>query len=241
MKIKPILFNTEMVRAIIEGRKTVTRRICKDCNDFVIPDMSFYDSARRTYAVHGYTDKEHKNQLFTAERPCPICPEDILYVRETWSWEACWDCGMNTEEHNCCDESAKKIFNQDKGEYGCYVYRESFGNNEYPSVGVWHSSIHMPREAARIWLKVKNVRVERLQTITGLGILAEGVCNQQSNPTMGKRWENLQRMEFEKLWDSTIKELDIEKYGWGADPWVWVIEFTRCDPLIQEFPKGLQK
>lgn len=86
----------------------------------------------------------------------------------------------------------------------------------------------MPKQAARIWLRVTDVRVERLQDITQEGILAEGVINQQSNPSMGKRWVNMQRMEFEEVWDSTIKKPELARYGWDANPWVWVIEFERC-------------
>lgn len=87
MAIKPILFNTEMVRAILDGLKTCTRRICKDANEYTVPDMDFYNADRRTYAVHNFVDKEHTEQLSTAERTCPICTGDILYVRETWQ---CW-------------------------------------------------------------------------------------------------------------------------------------------------------
>lgn len=83
MAIKPILFSTEMVRAILDGRKTCTRRICKDANEYTVPDMDFYNADRRTYAVHNFADNEQMEQLSTAERTCPICPGDILYVRET--------------------------------------------------------------------------------------------------------------------------------------------------------------
>ena len=86
MAIKPILFNTEMVRAILDGRKSCTRRICKDANEYTVPDMDFYNADRRTYAVHNFSDKEHTEQLSIAERTCPICPGDILYVRETWQY-----------------------------------------------------------------------------------------------------------------------------------------------------------
>ena len=82
MAIKPILFNTEMVRAILDGRKTCTRRICKDANECTVPDMEFYNADKRTYAVHNFADKEQMEQLSTAERTCPICTGDILYVRE---------------------------------------------------------------------------------------------------------------------------------------------------------------
>ena len=63
MAIKPILFNTEMVRAILDGRKTCTRRICKDANECTVPDMEFYNADKRTYAVHNFADKEQMEQL----------------------------------------------------------------------------------------------------------------------------------------------------------------------------------
>lgn len=243
MKINPILFNTEMVRAIIEGRKTVTRRICKDCNDFVIPDMSFYDSDRRTYAVHGYTDKEHKNQLFTAERLCPICPEDILYVRETWRIGA-WDirnqmiafdykdgaCGELTYIHD--RELFERLVNksrEDARKAGCKYNGADFIWEKGKSPCRWHPSIHMPREAARIWLKVTDVRVERLHTMTLDDYLNEGVS---VRPEAFNDPENayLQAKEnFTAIWDGTIKQANREIYGWDANPWTWVIAFERCD------------
>ena len=87
----------------------------------------------------------------------------------------------------------------------------------------------MPKEAARIFLKVTDVRVERLQDIDGQGIAREGVDNGKSNPSMGVRWENMQRLAFEELWNSTIKKKDFDIYGWDANPWVWVIEFERIE------------
>ena len=147
MAIKPILFNSEMVRAILDGRKTCTRRICKDANECTVPDMEFYNADRRTYAVHNFADKEHTEQLSTAERTCPICTGDILYVRETWK------------------EAPKG-----------YYYYEDWQKDDIADVTKWKPSIHMPKEAARIWLKVTDVRVERLQEITEVQAQAEG-CN----------------------------------------------------------------
>lgn len=199
-RILPILFNTEMARAILDGRKTVTRRICKDGNDYVVPDMGFYDADKRTYAVHNYCDKRctYEYQISTAERTCPICLGDILYVRETWNW------------YN--DECGNKR----------YIYRADYGE-EYKS-GYWKPSIHMPKEAARIFLKVKDVRVERLQDITDEGAYREGAGDKDVIYQTGARV-----LEFAKIWDSTIKKTDMERYSWSANPWVWVIEFERCE------------
>ncbi|MCM1058655.1 MAG: hypothetical protein NC517_13795, partial [Firmicutes bacterium] len=113
MKVRPILFNTEMVQAILEGRKKVTRRVCKDGNDYTVPDMSFYDAERRAYAVHSYADLGHTEKLSTAERSCPICPGDILYVRETWAFQACLEC-QNILEDEHCMLNKMPIFYEDK-------------------------------------------------------------------------------------------------------------------------------
>lgn len=216
MPIKPILFNkqisTEMVRAILDGRKTCTRRICKDANECTVPDMEFYNADRRTYAVHNFADKEHTEQLSIAERTCPICPGDILYVRETW----------------------KKAPNG-------YYYYEDWQRNDIADITKWKPSIHMPKEAARIWLKVMNVRVERLQEITDEQAKREGI--QYDECPTGFTWKQETDMHncyttqigaMQALWNSTIKKSDLDRYGWDASPWVWVIEFERC-----EKPEGI--
>lgn len=186
----PILFNTEMVRAILDGRKDATRRIVKD----FIPDD----------AVWGYTAFTHKGYISCRgtfadgdgekffKLPCE--PGDILYVRETW----------------------KKAPNG-------YYYYEDWQRNDIADITKWKPSIHMPKEAARIWLKVMNVRVERLQEITEVQAQAEG-CN--SGLLTGACTA---RGQFEDLWNSTVKKSDIDRYGWDANPWVWVIEFERCE------------
>lgn len=207
MAIKPILFNTEMVRAILDGRKNCTRRICKDANEYAVPDMDFYNADKRTYAVHNYADKEHTDKLSIAERTCPICPGDILYVRETW----------------------KKAPNG-------YYYYESWQKNGIADITKWKPSIHMPKEAARIWLKVTNVRVERLQDITDEQAKREGI--QYDECPTGFTWKQETDMHncyttpigaMQALWNSTIKKSDLDRYGWNASPWVWVIEFERCE------------
>lgn len=218
MAIKPILFNTEMVRAILDGRKRCTRRICKDANEYTVPDMDFYNADRRTYAVHNFADKEQMEQLSTAERTCPICPGDILYVRETWEHFDC--CCCEGDEHgNCYQEPQQNVLNKS---YGCYMYRAT---DEIYGDARWHPSIHMPKEAARIWLKVTDVRVERLQDITADSIRNEGL----SSLAVHCGDMEIALKEWENLWNSTIKKSDIDRYGWYANPWVWVIEFERCE------------
>lgn len=217
-RVLPILFNTEMVRAILDGRKSCTRRICKDANEYTVPDMDFYNADRRTYAVHNFVDKEHMEQLSTAERTCPICTGDILYVRETW----------------------KKAPNG-------YYYYEDWQRNDIADVTKWKPSIHMPKEAARIWLKVTDVRVERLQEIDEDGVWDEGfkfkppcltrvsadghTCDLDGPCMSSIKYCDMTMGELfgRELWNSTIKKSDIDRYGWDANPWVWVIEFERCE------------
>lgn len=223
-RILPILFNADMVLAILHGRKTATRRICKDVNEYVLPDMSFYDAEKRTYAVHNFADKEQMEQLSTAERTCPICPSDILYVRETWEHFDC--CCCEGDEHgNCYQEPQQNVLNKS---YGCYMYRAT---DEIYGDARWHPSIHMPKEAARIWLKVTDVRVERLQSITEDGAKAEGAIDNRGfihSPENEYDRIHTAREHFIKIWNSTIKKSDLDRYGWDANPWVWVIEFERC-------------
>ena len=220
MPIKPILFNTEMVRAILEGRKSCTRRICKDANEYTVPDMEFYDADKRTYAVHNFADLEHTEKLSIGERTCPICPGDILYVLETWERFECWNCDGD-ERGNCPKEPKKSVLDKT---CGCYMYRAT---DEISGDAKWHPSIHMPKEAARIFLRVTNVRVERLQDITVEDALAEGM--DKYIRLNGELDENSIITSFIGIWNSTIKKSDLDRYGWNANPWVWVIEFERCD------------
>lgn len=197
MSTKPILFNTEMVRANLDGRKSCTRRLVKG----FVPDDAIwgytaftpkgYISCRGTFA-DGYGEKFFK---------LPYQTGDILYVRETWS--------KGLERY---------IYRAD------YSDTEKFYRNGKEIEMKWHSSIHMPKEAARIWLKVTDVRVERLQEITEIGATKEG-CVYDVEYALG----NTAKGHFIEIWNSTIKKSDRDRYGWNASPWVWVIEFERCE------------
>lgn len=219
MAIKPILFNTEMVRAILDGRKTCTRRICKDANEYTVPDMEFYNADKRTYAVHNFADKEHMEQLSTVERTCPICPGDILYVRETVWQKIGYYLDIDGDTKPSWYNEFKYVASDEKPETG---WNYSWAKRP---------SIHMPKEAARIWLKVTDVRVERLQEITPQGAWKEGARCSCLHPVPDCAGN---KTAFVNIWNSTIKKADLDRYGWDANPYVWVISFERC-----EKPKGV--
>lgn len=190
----PILFNTEMVRAILDGRKTCTRRVIKlPENMDGVPVGKNGDSSNPLGFMYPGGIK----------RP-PYQPGDILYVRETW-------CALPVNEAGHM-----------RG-HSIYYYRADGDLRPEGWRGKWRPSIHMPKEAARIWLKVTDVRVERLQEITEEQAKLEG-CN--SGMLTGPCTA---RGQFENLWNSTIKKSDLDLYGWDANPRVWVIEFERCE------------
>lgn len=181
MNMKQILFNTEMVRVIMEGRKTVTRRVVKPQpkGAHTVLDCDDYEQTFDMLCGNGGEGGVFLDWAETIKAPC--WAGDILWVRETW---------------------AKNPFGDG------YIYP-----TEVPGAGQkWKPSIHMPREAARIFLLVTCIRVERLQDCGNMQAKDEGCvsCSQ-----------------FARVWDSTIKPADLHLYGWEANPWVWVIEFER--------------
>lgn len=222
--MKPILFNTDMVRAILDYHKTVTRRVIKP-------------------AAMGLTYEDGS----PARKP-PYSSGDILYVRETW-----------------CDPS---------GTGYPYLYKADMPMHwdaEDTECGVpvdlkaedytWRPSIHMPREAARLFLRVTDVRVEQLQDsffkpgVTILACQEEGIsigdqcrecienygspcCIDENDGDDERECEcgllDDERDEFAALWDRTIKPAERDSYGWEANPWVWVIEFERITKEVAE-------
>ena len=223
MAIKPILFNTEMIRAILDGRTTVTRRLVKpqpksklcytfagsDCGTWGYPSKTAHESWGEEYRLPDNITKEDFGKRWNP----PYHTDDVLYVRETWA-----PIYPGKESNEVCG----------------YIYKEDSleeYDNRYPDGedyqwgGKWRPSIHMPKEAARIWLKVTNVRVELLQEITSEQIGREGVEVEYPHVLNGEE----KRYAFSTLWNSTVKKSDLDRYGWNANPWVWVIEFERCE------------
>lgn len=199
----PILFNTEMVRAILDGRKCCTRRVVKFpvnryTNNVPLADKIVLQELR--------CDKANflEEPFFSFGMNLPYQPGDTLYVRETW-------CALPVNEAGHM-----------RG-HCVYYYRADGDLRPEGWRGKWHPSIHMPKEAARIWLKVTDVRVERLQEMWASDVPKEGIYF--NKPTTADEM----LMAFAKLWNSTIKKSDLDCYDWDANPWVWVIEFKRCE------------
>lgn len=218
--MKPILFNTEMVRAIMDGRKTVTRRVVKPQPGYVYTGGNV-ELRRRTDGPHKgewhcYRESppldKWVNSPWGGQIAPPYKPGDILYVRETWNTTD--DCGLfppwpSTGIH--------------------YMYLADAPESQAAKDAKWRPSIHMPKAAARIFLRVTDVRAERLQCIDEDGAIAEGCvpvicpdcygfggrcpyCNGSGaiEPAM---------LDFVDTWYSTIKEKDLPQYGWEANPW----------------------
>lgn len=229
MSIKPILFNTEMVRAILTEKKTQTRIVNKKAVDMKAYKVERQSANKWNFYIQygGMVDV-----IYPIESPVSV--GDILWVRETW--------GKLTE----CDVFPTYEPNEER-----FIYRADIGDPDHFQAK-WHPSIHMPRDAARIFLRVKAVRVERLQDIT-----EDDVCEEGAEPIIschrkycvynqyGVQGEMCWNTDFackdcpelssyaelfgEEVWNETIKKSDMDNYGWSANPWVWVITFERCE------------
>ena len=227
--MKPILFNTDMVRAILEGRKTVTRRVVKFKPGLNPQWTGYIPDGQVLYGSNNIPASKS-----------PYHPGDILYVRETWAKRESDRCkGIETGRcpFETCETAHGPCFNEE------YIYKATDSLPTYG--GKWHPSIHMPKEAARMFLRVTDVRAERLQAITIEDIQKEGLmrenvrssgctCAWATDGCMDEPCSNRDSYEwlcwatpFQRLWDSTVKATDRDQYGWSANPWVWVIEFER--------------
>lgn len=257
MDIKPILFNTDMVRTILSDQKTVTRRAVK-------PLPTGDGSAPEPLITRpGYWNSWGDD--FVYRQPCQ--PDDILYVRETWqvvydteytddgkaeniqdvitNWDQICkvEAGLS-KDHSPVGSEARMKYYVFKADAPMVSKRSPWDKGLR-----WRPSIHMPKEAARIFLRVTGVRVERLlppffeKGNPIFALRAEGVdigsqckecINTYGHPCCVDDESECGvlddvRSDFAGLWDSTLKPADHAAYGWDANPWVWVIEFERCE------------
>lgn len=213
---KPILFNTEMVKAILEGNKTTTRRIIKRTPSNDEPcGYGFWKSYEERDGRWYIKDYTHSPCWLTLEEYINKFSKyhvgDILYVRETW-----------------CDRWLPDGFLQGKDRYGyradgipTYGY---WGNDNQCKDNVWIPSIHMPKKAARIFLKVTDVRIERLQDITEEQAKSEGADMPCYKCETGELTSDSVTL-FKIIWENTLKKEQIKMYSWDSNPYTWVIEF----------------
>lgn len=227
MRIKAYNAKQWEIRAILDGRKTVTRRCVK--YKYSNTEMKMHTDKYGTRLIEIQKDVEGetfgknpdgstwRKLLGYIEPKPPYQPGDTLYVRETWgcycrNW---WEAGYFLYKADYPD--------------GVSTYEFDGHICDLPK---WRPSIHMPKEAARIFLRVTDTRVERLQDINAYDCKKEGIwddykaSSQQHHDVLA---EGAYLKIFSELWNSTLKKSDLARYGWDANPWVWVIEFERMD------------
>ena len=224
--MKPIIFNTDMVRAILDGRKTQTRRIVKN-----IPANThrFDAEAGLEWSAHwGKSGEDYNGKAWFADYSKIVKPkyiaDDVLWVRETWR-------STDFEYHDGKWTASIQYKDLNKGPRVSWWDNTDVGEPDdciYSKTG-WHPSIHMPREAARLFLKVTDVRVDRVQDISTSDCEREGITSdiERFNGHMIPHHDWIVG-EFSKLWDSINAK---RGYGWDSNPWVFVITFERMEEV----------
>jgi hypothetical protein len=237
MKERPIIMAAESIGAIEGNRKSQTRRVMKPqppCVDAVRrlagidyrlsntdpPPASVWRTMGPVWAVRDLTDGRH-------DWKCPYGqPGDLLWVRETW--------GSIEADHPLCKDG-RKPQPGDRVVYRANPADDYQWGSGLPSQGsfCWRPSIFMPKWACRLWLRVTNVRVERVQEISEADVEAEGAfdgtglhsfdCSGPFEECCGH--ESPQEM-FSRLWDSINAK---RSYGWDVNPWIWVVTFERVE------------
>ncbi|WP_080765650.1 morphogenetic protein [Pseudomonas lactis] len=232
IKERPILFSAPMVRAILEGRKTVTRRAVKPQPEVRMVDMIGPMLTFKNKRGGHWLYPNAKAQIIA---DCPYGkPGDRLWVRETFAL-------LGNEDGCCIDWQDNLVKGDERG--AARIYRAScppgdYGLNQIPAKaewkpdteameydGAWRPSIHMPRWASRILLEITDVRVERLQDISRADIRAEGLqCPPElASDDVSPNYRDWYPAAWRELWESTGG-------NWDANPWVWVVEFKRVTP-----------
>lgn len=213
LKERPILFSAPMVRAILEGRKTVTRRAVRV--GFNPEDLEGSLSASECRKLY-----RELPQYFGPSYFCPYGqPGDRLWVRETWycdHFEVMRGPYLKPDDLNVSEAI----------DDGTLVYAADGLTPYEADQPIWKPSIHMPRWASRILLEITDVRVERLQDISRADIRAEGLqCPPElASDDVSPNYRDWYPAAWRELWDSTGG-------NWDANPWVWVVEFkwlSRC-------------
>lgn len=239
--MKPILFNTEMVRAILDGRKTVTRRVVKPQPDRVYSggnvELRCHTDGPHKDEWHCYRELPPLDKVVNSPWGGQIKPPyqigDILYVRETWNIN---NLDYENNRLGIIYKASKNIMDSFRwilvSDSIFDKYEKTVAASNY---AVWRPSIHMPKEAARLFLRVVDVRAERLRDITNTDAEREGALTEErlrieeEAGVVGLPVYPLREYFGRYIWDRTIKVKDMPLYGWEANPYVWVIKFERCE------------
>ena len=246
--MKPILFNTEMVRAILDGRKTVTRRNPFQMEQYSILKGLYLDDKNKMCALFHRPDDYYAVKAIYA----PYQPGDILYVRETWRiWKAHrYDADVYIEYKAGKDGVANGTVLQfpfgctdspNRDTYDRFIKKWGVGEK-------WHPSIHMPREAARIFLRVTDVQVERLQDITNEQARKEGCADRDdfskvwndcyATPRPVKNGNGIISHYESYPWENIQETRTYRGKPWYVigNPYLWVIQFERCEKTKEVTP-----
>lgn len=258
-RVLPIFFNTEMVRAILDGRKTVTRRVINQEKYLGV----LQSPSRRCNPE--IPDEYYIKRLVNP----PYEVGDILYIRETWR-VGYWDVRNQMIAFDYKDGiCGKPVYISDRDLFERLVNQSREDARkakcEYNGIDViwekgkspcrWRPSIHMPKAAARTWLEVTAAKIQRLQEMTLDDFIKEGVlpegpeecncawkhsgCPESSCTNRVAYLQERYRFPFSHLWDSTIPKEQRDIYGWAANPWVWTIMFERCEKPEPCILKGI--
>lgn len=227
MKERPIIFSGPMVRAILEGRKTMTRRVLKRAHDTIGKDTAWAvcpasDSGWIAwFGLLGRNIEEFTKKSYAHGFPCPYgAVGDLLWVREKWQ-----AIHVDSDEG---DYHASYDIPPAATEYWKIIYAASDPQADYHKDDrgfSWRPSIHMPRWASRLTLEITGVKVERLQDIGEQDAISEGTrepsIRSMSNALAQAAWS--ERQVFQRLWNHI--NINRESFSWSDNPWVWVVEF----------------
>ena len=220
--MKPIIFNTEMVKAILDGRKTQTRRV------FSKTQIKYFDYAQKLGEMNSLDDL-HKNDFSYILQFSKYQVDDLLYVKETFCIGAyANDGGCETNGYSSETYISQCSFDNNIIYYADAIDECDFSDLEKDELPSWKPSVHLKQKDARIFLKVINVRVERLQDITAINMDSDmGTIS----PIISKLIEiddyiKLQN-KYKKYWNSTAKD----GYKWEDNPYVFVYEFEIINKL----------
>jgi hypothetical protein len=207
---RPIIFNAEMVIAILEGRKTETRRVVKPQPPNDAHCAFGFDRARFWIDAPFNTESRYPSCDKEVRVPYPL--DCVLWVRETWQTVDTSGVEWFTLRYRATPDEQFDIPATD-------AMWDKYGGGNFRSS--WRPSIFMPRWASRLLLRVEDVQAERLHDITADGARSEGVPAPESKKAL-KSPDEYALFRFSRLWD----EINVKRgFGWDANPWVWVIKF----------------